>query len=146
MALLYSILLIPVKSLYMFRAKQSPIIRSSIKLYLQHVVFINRVWPAVVLDESELVLVGIFLELIHDARNDEHEIITYIVVEKAVNRRSHTCVIRRPLQFMLQSRSTCLSLYHYVGKNNENSLGVKEEKKVMPSSSLIECCFSSKLR
>jgi hypothetical protein len=64
MTLLNSILLIPV-SRSMFRAKQSPIIRSSIKLYLQHLVFINRVWPAVVVDESEL---------IHDARNDEHEI------------------------------------------------------------------------
>jgi hypothetical protein len=31
------------KSLYVFRAKQSPIIRSSIELYLQHLVFINRV-------------------------------------------------------------------------------------------------------
>jgi hypothetical protein len=41
-------------SLYMFRVKQSPIIRSSIKLYLQHLVLINRVWPAVVVDESEL--------------------------------------------------------------------------------------------
>jgi hypothetical protein len=38
----------------MFRVKQLPIIRSSIKLYLQHLVFINRVWPAVVVDESEL--------------------------------------------------------------------------------------------
>jgi hypothetical protein len=43
------------KSLYMFRVKQSPIIRSSIKLYLQHLVFINRVWLAVVVDESELI-------------------------------------------------------------------------------------------
>jgi hypothetical protein len=40
------------KSLYMFRAKQSPINRSSIKLYLQHLVFINGVCPAVVVDES----------------------------------------------------------------------------------------------
>jgi hypothetical protein len=31
------------KSLYMIRVKQSPIIRSSIKLYLQHLVLINRV-------------------------------------------------------------------------------------------------------
>jgi hypothetical protein len=31
------------KSLYMFRAKQSPIIRSSIKLYLQHLVLTNSV-------------------------------------------------------------------------------------------------------
>jgi hypothetical protein len=52
MTLLYSISLIPVKSLYMLRAKQSPIIRSSIKLFLQHLVFINKVWPAVVVDES----------------------------------------------------------------------------------------------
>jgi hypothetical protein len=37
----------------MFRVKQSPIIRSSIKLYLQHLVLMNRVWPAVVVDESE---------------------------------------------------------------------------------------------
>jgi hypothetical protein len=43
------------KSLYMFRVKQSPIIISSIILYLQHLVLINRVWPAVVVDESELV-------------------------------------------------------------------------------------------
>jgi hypothetical protein len=40
------------KLLYMFRIKQSPIIRSSIKLYLQHLVLIDRVWPAVVVDES----------------------------------------------------------------------------------------------
>jgi hypothetical protein len=71
----------------MFRAKQSPIIRSSIKLYLQHLTFINRVWPAVVVDESEHVSGDLqelikyctrvssrwnFLELIHDALNDEH--------------------------------------------------------------------------
>jgi len=31
-------------------------------------------------------------------------------------------------------------------KNKENPLGVNEEKKVMPSSSLIERCVSSKLR
>jgi hypothetical protein len=56
----------------MFRVKHSPIIRSSIKLYLQHLVLTNRVWPAIVVDESELV--GTFLELIHVARNDEHKI------------------------------------------------------------------------
>jgi hypothetical protein len=39
----------------MFRVKHSPIIRSSIKLYLQLLVLTNRVWPAVVVDESELV-------------------------------------------------------------------------------------------
>jgi hypothetical protein len=70
----------------MFRVKQAPIIRSSIKLYLQHLVLINRVWPAVVVDDSELVavyggsilnksviLLDFFLEFIHDARNDEHK-------------------------------------------------------------------------
>jgi hypothetical protein len=46
------------KSLYMFRVKHSPIIRSSIKLYLQHLVLTDSVWPAVVMDESEL-LAGI---------------------------------------------------------------------------------------
>jgi hypothetical protein len=46
--------IISCKSLYMFRVKQSPVIRSSIKLYLQHLVFTNRVWPAVVVDESGL--------------------------------------------------------------------------------------------
>jgi hypothetical protein len=39
------------KSLYMFRVKHSPIIRSSIKLYLQHLT--NRVWPAVVVDDDD---------------------------------------------------------------------------------------------
>jgi hypothetical protein len=48
--------IISCKSLYMFRAKHSPIIRSSIKLYLQHLVLTNRVWPAVVVDESEMTL------------------------------------------------------------------------------------------
>jgi hypothetical protein len=38
----------------MFRVKQSPIIRSSIKLYLQHLVLTNRVLPAVVVDDSSL--------------------------------------------------------------------------------------------
>jgi hypothetical protein len=38
----------------MFRVKHSPNIRSSIKLYLQHLVLTNRGWPAVVVDESEL--------------------------------------------------------------------------------------------
>jgi hypothetical protein len=52
MTLLYSIF-ISCKSLYMFRVKHSPIIRSSIKLYLQHLVLTNRVWPVVVVDESE---------------------------------------------------------------------------------------------
>jgi hypothetical protein len=51
MTLLYSILLIPVSRSTCF-GRKSPIIRSSIKLYLQHLVFINRVWPAVVVDES----------------------------------------------------------------------------------------------
>jgi hypothetical protein len=36
------------KSLYMFRVKHSPIIRSLIKLYLQNLVLANTVWPAVV--------------------------------------------------------------------------------------------------
>jgi hypothetical protein len=40
--------IISCKSLYMFRVKQSPIIRSWIKLFLQHPVLINRMWPAVV--------------------------------------------------------------------------------------------------
>jgi hypothetical protein len=40
--------IISCKSLYMFRVKHSPIIRSSIKLYLQYLVLTNRVWPAVV--------------------------------------------------------------------------------------------------
>jgi hypothetical protein len=57
MTLLYSIF-ISCELLYMFRVKHSPIIRSSIKLYLQHLVLTDRVWPAV----------------IHDARNDEHKI------------------------------------------------------------------------
>jgi hypothetical protein len=48
--------IISCKSLYMFRVKHSPIIRSSIKLYLQHLVLKNRVWPAVVVDESEFKL------------------------------------------------------------------------------------------
>jgi hypothetical protein len=48
--------IISCKSLYMFRVKHLPIIRSSIKLYLQHLVLTNRVWPAVVVDESELVV------------------------------------------------------------------------------------------
>jgi hypothetical protein len=41
------------KLLYMFRVKHSPIIRSSIKLYLQHLVLTNSVGPAVVVDESD---------------------------------------------------------------------------------------------
>jgi hypothetical protein len=41
------------KLLYIFRVKYSPIIRSSIKLYLQHLVLTNSVWPAVVVDESD---------------------------------------------------------------------------------------------
>jgi hypothetical protein len=53
MTLLYSIF-ISCKLLYMFRVKQSPIIRSSIKLDLQHQVLTNSVWQAVVVDESEL--------------------------------------------------------------------------------------------
>jgi hypothetical protein len=44
--------IISCKSLYMFRVKHSPIIRSSIRLYLQRLVLKNRVWPAVVVDES----------------------------------------------------------------------------------------------
>jgi hypothetical protein len=40
--------IISCKSLYMFRVKHTPIIRSSIKLYLQHLVLTNSVWPAVV--------------------------------------------------------------------------------------------------
>jgi hypothetical protein len=43
--------IISCKSLYKFRVKHSPIIRSSIKLYLQHLVLTNRVWPAVFVDE-----------------------------------------------------------------------------------------------
>jgi hypothetical protein len=45
--------IISCKSLYMFRVKHSPIIRSPIKLHLQHLVLTNSVWPAVVVDESE---------------------------------------------------------------------------------------------
>jgi hypothetical protein len=45
---------IPCKQLYMFRVKYSPIIRSSIKPYLQHLVVTNSMRPAVVVDESEL--------------------------------------------------------------------------------------------
>jgi hypothetical protein len=55
--------IISCKSRYMFRVKQSPIIRSSIKLYLQHLVLTNRVWPAVVVDESELSLTQLLWEL-----------------------------------------------------------------------------------
>jgi hypothetical protein len=47
--------IISCKSLYMFRVKYSPIIRSSIKLYLEHLVLTNRVWPAVVMDKSEII-------------------------------------------------------------------------------------------
>jgi hypothetical protein len=48
----------------MFRVKHSPIIRSSIKLYLQHLVLTNRAWPAVVVDESEILYkIVILLEL-----------------------------------------------------------------------------------
>jgi hypothetical protein len=36
--------IISCKSLYMFRVKQSPIFRSSIKLYLQHLVLTNSVF------------------------------------------------------------------------------------------------------
>jgi hypothetical protein len=46
--------IISCKSLYMFRVKHSTIIRSSIKLYLQHLVLTNRAWPAVVVDEFRL--------------------------------------------------------------------------------------------
>jgi hypothetical protein len=46
--------IISCKSLYMFLVKHKPIIRSSIKLYLQHLVLTNRVWPADVVDEWEL--------------------------------------------------------------------------------------------
>jgi hypothetical protein len=45
---------IPCKQLYMFQTKHSPIIRSSNKLYLQHLVVTNSMRPAVVVDESEL--------------------------------------------------------------------------------------------
>jgi hypothetical protein len=45
--------IIPCKQLYMFRVKHSPIIRSSIELYLQHLVVTNSMRPAVVVDESE---------------------------------------------------------------------------------------------
>jgi hypothetical protein len=66
----------------MFQAKQSPIIRSSIKLYLQHLVLTNRVWPAVVVDESELKYSLIELLMMGDcfARNmysDLQELIKY---------------------------------------------------------------------
>jgi hypothetical protein len=54
MTLLYSIFIISCKSLYMFRVKLSPIIRSSIKLYLQHLVLTNRVWPAVIVDDPAM--------------------------------------------------------------------------------------------
>jgi hypothetical protein len=50
----------------MFRVKHSPIIRSSIKLYLQHLVLTNRVWPAVIVDESELYKSVFLLELLWD--------------------------------------------------------------------------------
>jgi hypothetical protein len=46
---------IPCRQLYMFRVKHSPIIRSSNKLQLQHLVVTNSMRPAVVLDESEWV-------------------------------------------------------------------------------------------
>jgi hypothetical protein len=49
--------IISCKSLYMFRVKHSSIIRSSIKLYLQHLVSTNRVWPVVVVDEPEFRLI-----------------------------------------------------------------------------------------
>jgi hypothetical protein len=55
--------IISCKSLYVFRVKHSPIISSSIKLYLQHLVLTNRVWPAVVVDESELYKSVILLQL-----------------------------------------------------------------------------------
>jgi hypothetical protein len=48
----------------MFRVKHSPIIRSSIKLYSQHLVLTNSVWPAVAVDESEILYkIVILLEL-----------------------------------------------------------------------------------
>jgi hypothetical protein len=46
---------IPCKQLYMFRVKHSSIIRSSNKLYLQHLVMTDSMRPAVVVDESELI-------------------------------------------------------------------------------------------
>jgi hypothetical protein len=58
----------------MFRVKQSPIIRSSIKLYLQHLVLINRCGRP-----SSWMSRNFFLELIHDARNDEYKICLIIM-------------------------------------------------------------------
>jgi hypothetical protein len=54
--------IISCKSLYMFRVKHSPVIRSSIKLYLQHLVLTNSGGPAVVVVESKssLLLVRVF--------------------------------------------------------------------------------------
>jgi hypothetical protein len=44
---------IPCKQFYMFRVKHSPIIRSTKKLELQHLLVTNSMRPADVVDESE---------------------------------------------------------------------------------------------
>jgi hypothetical protein len=66
--------IISCKSLYKFRGKHSPIIRSSIKLYLQHLVLTNRVWPAVVVDESELQVLAQYPHFCKDGLQERQKV------------------------------------------------------------------------